>query len=120
MRKRRLAVLLLLGLVMSLAVNAARGEDAPAEPVQPLTLDDVRDLRQDKKSNAEIIEAAKERGLAFEVDNKMLLHLKRMRFSDEDIESLKAIAAAPAKAAGDQAADQAGDKKERAVNPNAR
>lgn len=94
MRHLSLTLLNVMLLTTLLALPAAVRGDEKAEPAdkEPLTLQAIGKLRLAKTSNEQIIELAKQRGLAFEVDERAAGTLRAMRFSAAQVELLAKIA----------------------------
>jgi hypothetical protein len=81
MLRRPAAIVLLL---LSIACAAVAAE--------PLTLKDFGKLRLEKKTPAQLVELAKERGLAFQVDKDAAAALRAMQFKADEIALLAKIA----------------------------
>ncbi len=120
-RTRFSLVSCLLLVIVALLVQTVHAQD---QATSPLTLDDIRKLRQQQKAHDEIVKLAAERGLAFDVQGSELVQLTRMRFTREQIDALReARANGPTGAApaADPAAanEKPGDAKPREENPDA-
>jgi len=72
-------------IIVALSSSAIAADD-------PLTLKDIGKLRLERKTTAQIIELAKERGLAFQVDKEGAAALRAMQFKADDIDLLTRIA----------------------------
>lgn len=86
---------------------------------EPLTFKDLQRMRAQKQTADQIVEAAKEKGLAFDVDDAMKRRLLRMRFSADQVNTLQEIYDNPeafkaVPGVGDAAADK------RDINPEAK
>jgi len=78
--------------------QAAKAEEQPAEKGQPgrLTMQAIVQMRQQRQTQARIVEMAAEQGVGFEVTAATQYQLRRMGFDAEQIEALKAAYAAKA------------------------
>lgn len=55
----------------------------------PITIDDVRKMRRAKKSHAQIVAIAVERGVGFDIDRKIERFLREMGFRRDQVEKLQ-------------------------------
>ncbi len=116
MSTRPRPILLILLLILTSLGTAVHADDATA----PLTLDDIRKLRQDQKPHDEIVALAAERGLAFDVTGPVRVQLNRMRFTTAHIEALReARESGPGGAAPATDDEEQAEAPKRTVNPNA-
>ncbi len=65
---------------------------AQADEPSPVTLDEIRQMRQERKRPAEIVELAQSRGLGFQLDKETERNLRGIDFRRAHIAQLKALA----------------------------
>ncbi len=81
---RAIVVLLLLSVVW-MPTPASAADDGP------MTMDDIVKLRRKRATYEEVVDEARKRGLAFDIDKKIEGRLRIMRFKPDHIEALKQI-----------------------------
>ncbi|MCE9548532.1 MAG: hypothetical protein K8T25_23905 [Planctomycetia bacterium] len=97
--------------------HRAVGAEAEPAATEPITLDDIRDLRRERTSIKDIMSAIEKRGLGFTVDDVAEKQLRRMSFSSKMVSQLKGKKAAgpdaaPVAGAGGEAPAAGGDPKQ--------